>query len=103
MSGVRVPEREDVYEAYTRLCEARAKMQQAEADHQRLAEARYGARPVYLGEQSAAERISELERALWAALQGREVVIASDTPRDIEWKTLDDGERLARRKWKPNS
>lgn len=43
------------------------------------------------------ERIADLERALYAALRGVEVVITNDTPRDLEWKTLDDGERLVRR------
>lgn len=39
----------------------------------------------------------ELERALYAALNGVEVVVLADGPRALEWKTLDGGERMVRR------
>lgn len=42
-------------------------------------------------------RIADLERALWVALNGREVVVRDDTPRLIEWRDTEDGGRLARR------
>lgn len=42
-------------------------------------------------------RIADLERALWVALNGREVVVRDDTPRRIEWRETEDGGRLVRR------
>ena len=42
-------------------------------------------------------RIEDLEAALWTALDGREVVVRDDTPRDLEWHTTADGGRLVRR------
>ncbi len=39
----------------------------------------------------------ELERALYAALNGVEVVIEADAPRALEWKTLECGRRMVRR------
>lgn len=41
--------------------------------------------------------IRDLERALWMACGGMEFVVHNDTPRSIEWKTMDDGGRLVRR------
>lgn len=43
--------------------------------------------------------IAELERALYAALNGVEIVIPDDGLRDLEWKTLDGGERMVRRRY----
>lgn len=39
----------------------------------------------------------ELERALYAALKGIEVVVDADGPRALEWKTLEGGKRMVRR------
>lgn len=43
------------------------------------------------------KRVAELEAALWVALDGREVVVRENTPRAIEWSTLEDGGRMVRR------
>lgn len=42
-------------------------------------------------------RMRDLERALWIALDGREIVVTDDTPRRIAWKATSDGGRLVRR------
>lgn len=42
-------------------------------------------------------RNRDLERALWVALAGKEVVVRDDTPRRIEWRETEDGGRLVRR------
>ena len=43
------------------------------------------------------DRIADLERALYAALNGVEVVIDTDGLSALEWTTLDDGRRMVRR------
>lgn len=39
----------------------------------------------------------ELERALYAALNGIELVVEANAPRALEWKTLECGRRMVRR------
>jgi len=41
--------------------------------------------------------LSVMERALWMALDGKEVVVREDTPADILWAELPDGGQLVRR------
>ena len=41
--------------------------------------------------------IRDLQRALWVALAGCEVVVRDDTPRSVEWKKTEDGGRMVRR------
>lgn len=43
------------------------------------------------------KRIADLERALWVALYGSEVVVRDDTPRAVVWSTTEDGGRMVRR------
>lgn len=43
------------------------------------------------------DRIADLERALWIALDGLEVVVTDDTPRKVEIVEREDGGRLVRR------
>jgi hypothetical protein len=47
--------------------------------------------------EAAEDRIAELEAALWIALGHAEVVIREGTPHSIEWTTMEDGGRMARR------
>jgi len=41
--------------------------------------------------------VSVMERALWVALDGKEVVVRDGTPADILWVELPDGGQLVRR------
>lgn len=41
--------------------------------------------------------IRAMERALWMALDGREVVVRDDTPVDLEWSETEDGGQMVRR------
>lgn len=41
--------------------------------------------------------VRDLQRALWCALDGKEVVVRDNTPRAVEWQKTDDGGRLVRR------
>lgn len=43
--------------------------------------------------------IDLLKRALYAALHGQEVVVGDETPGEIEFKPLDEGRILVRRKY----
>jgi hypothetical protein len=49
------------------------------------------------GMERAADRIADLQRALWVALNGVEVGIDDATPQAIEIVEMDDGRRLVRR------
>lgn len=41
--------------------------------------------------------VAVMQRALWVALNGLEVVVHGDTPDDIEWSETEDGGQMVRR------